>query len=301
MADYTVYFNGEWMPFSQVKIDPMDRGFMLGDVVFEVARTFNGKIFRLEEHIDRLYKSLKYSRITPDLSAEEMLNISEHVVNINDHLRAEVGDYTVWQFVTRGPGRWTRSAGPPSICVRISPIDFGRFTQYFDQGAHGVITRTRSYPNESLDSKIKHHSRMNFNLAELKAADVDPEAWPILTDVQGNITEGTGYNIFIVTNGVIKTPGDNNILQGVSRKMVFDLSRQLNIPIIEEDIQPYDLYTADEVFFSSTSYCVLPVTKIDNRHIKDRTPGPITQQILAAWSEIVGVDIIGQALQFNCG
>ncbi len=301
MADYTVYFNGEWMPFSQVKIDPMDRGFMLGDVVFEVARTFNGKIFRLEEHIDRLYKSLKYSRITPDLSAEEMLNISEHVVNINDHLRAEVGDYTVWQFVTRGPGRWTRSAGPPSICVRISPIDFGRFTQYFDQGAHGVITRTRSYPNESLDSKIKHHSRMNFNLAELEAADVDPEAWPILTDVQGNITEGTGYNIFIVTNGVIKTPGDNNILQGVSRKMVFDLSRQLNIPIIEEDIQPYDLYTADEVFFSSTSYCVLPVTKIDNRHIKDRTPGPITQQILAAWSEIVGVDIIGQALQFYCG
>lgn len=301
MADYTVYFNGEWMPFSQVKIDPMDRGFMLGDVVFEVARTFNGKIFRLEEHIDRLYKSLKYSRITPDLSAEEMLNISEHVVNINDHLRAEVGDYTVWQFVTRGPGRWTRSAGPPSICVRISPIDFGRFTQYFDQGAHGVITRTRSYPNESLDSKIKHHSRMNFNLAELEAADVDPEAWPILTDIQGNITEGTGYNIFIVTNGVIKTPGDNNILQGVSRKMVFDLSRQLNIPIIEEDIQPYDLYTADEVFFSSTSYCVLPVTKIDNRHIKDRTPGPITQQILAAWSEIVGVDIIGQALQFYCG
>ena len=301
MADYTVYFNGEWMPFSQVKIDPMDRGFMLGDVVFEVARTFNGKIFRLEEHIDRLYKSLKYSRITPDLSAEEMLNISEHVVNINDHLRAEVGDYTVWQFVTRGPGRWTRSAGPPSICVRISPIDFGRFTQYFDQGAHGVITRTRSYPNESLDSKIKHHSRMNFNLAELEASDVDPEAWPILTDVQGNITEGTGYNIFIVTNGVIKTPGDNNILQGVSRKMVFDLSKQLNIPIIEEDIQPYDLYTADEVFFSSTSYCVLPVTKIDNRHIKDQTPGPITQQILAAWSEIVGVDIIGQALQFYCG
>lgn len=301
MADYTVYFNGEWMPFSQVKIDPMDRGFMLGDVVFEVARTFNGKIFRLEEHIDRLYKSLKYSRITPDLSVEEMLNISEHVVNINDHLRAEVGDYTVWQFVTRGPGRWTRSAGPPSVCVRISPIDFGRFTQYFDQGAHGVITRTRSYPNESLDSKIKHHSRMNFNLAELEASDVDPEAWPILTDIQGNITEGTGYNIFIVTNGVIKTPRDNNILQGVSRKMVFDLSKQLNIPIIEEDIQPYDLYTADEVFFSSTSYCVLPVTKIDNRHIKDQTPGPITQQILAAWSEIVGVDIIGQALQFNCG
>ena len=301
MADYTVYFSGEWIPFSQVKIDPMDRGFMLGDVVFEVARTFNGKIFRLEEHIDRLYRSLKYTRISPGLSAEEMSEISERVVNINEHLRAEVGDYTIWQFVTRGPGRWTRSAGPPSVCVRISPIDFGRFTQYFDKGTHGVITRTRSYSNESLDSKIKHHSRMNFNLAELEATDVDPDAWPILMDIQGNITEGTGYNIFIVTDGVIRTPGDSNILQGVSRGMVFDLARQLNIPIIEEDLQPYDLYTADEVFFSSTSYCILPVTKINNRHIKDQAPGRMTQQILAAWSEVVGVDIVGQALQFYCG
>ena len=94
---------------------------------------------------------------------------------------------------------------------------------------------------------------MNFNLAELEVADIDPEGWPILTDSNGNLTEGTGYNVFLVSNGVIRTAGDRSILQGVSRGTVFDLAKQLNIPVVEEDLQPYDLYTADEAFFSGTS------------------------------------------------
>lgn len=299
MAEYTAYFKGEWMPFSQVKIDPMDRGFTVGDVVFDVARTFNGKSFRMEDHIQRLYRSLKFVRIDPGLSAKEMLDISEEVVQRNDHLRAEVGDFTITQFVTRGPGSSSRSAGPPAVCVKVAPIGFGRFADLFEDGAHGVITRTRSYPVESLDPKVKNYSRMNFNLADLEAADVDPEAWPILTDAEGSLTEGTGYNVFLVTDGVIRTPGDRNILQGVSRGMVFDLARQLNIPLVEEDLQPYDLYTADEAFFSGTSPCILPVSKVDQREIGDGRPGPIVQQLLSAWSETVGMDIVDQALQFN--
>ena len=299
MAEYTAYFKGEWMPFSQVKIDPMDRGFTVGDVVFDVARTFNGKSFRMEDHIQRLYRSLKFVRIDPGLSAKEMLDISEEVVQRNDHLRAEVGDFTITQFVTRGPGSSSRSAGPPAVCVKVAPIGFGRFADLFKDGAHGVITRTRSYPVESLDPKVKNYSRMNFNLADLEAADVDPEAWPILTDADGSLTEGTGYNVFLVTDGIIRTPGDRNILQGVSRGMVFDLARQLNIPLVEEDLQPYDLYTADEAFFSGTSPCILPVSKVDQREIGDGRPGPIVQQLLSAWSETVGMDIVDQALQFN--
>jgi branched-chain amino acid aminotransferase len=299
VAEYTAYFKGEWMPFSQVKIDPMDRGFTVGDVVFDVARTFNGKSFRMEDHIQRLYRSLKFVRIDPGLSAKEMLAISEEVVQRNDHLRAEVGDFTITQFVTRGPGSSSRSAGPPAVCVKVAPIGFGRFADLFKDGAHGVITRTRSYPVESLDPKVKNYSRMNFNLADLEAADVDPEAWPILTDAEGSLTEGTGYNVFLVTDGVIRTPGDRNILQGVSRGMVFDLARQLNIPLVEEDLQPYDLYTADEAFFSGTSPCILPVSKVDQREIGDGRPGPIVQQLLSAWSETVGMDIVDQALQFN--
>ncbi len=295
MADYTAYFNGKWVPFSQVKIDPLDRGFLVGDVVFDVARTFNGKSFRMREHIDRLYRSLKFVRIDPGLHPEEMLEISEEVIQRNEQLRPEGGDFNVWQFVTRGPGSITATAGPPAVCVRVSAINFARFAALYEKGAHGVITRTRSYSSESLDPKVKHYSRMNFNLADLEAADVDPDAWPILTDLNGNLTEGTGYNVFLVTNGAIRTPGDRSILQGVSRAMVFDLARQLEIPVVEEDLQPYDLYTADEAFFSSTSPCVLPVTRVDRREIGDGRTGPVTQQLLAAWSEAVGVSIADQA------
>lgn len=299
MAEYTAYFNGEWVPFSEVRISPLDRGFEVGDVVFDVARTFNGKSFRMREHVDRLYRSLKFIRIDSGLSFDEMMGISEEAISRNEPQRAEVGDFTIRQFVTRGPGRWTHQAGPPAVCVYAQPINFRRFAHLYREGAHGVIPKTRSYPVESLDPKVKHYSRMNFNLAELEAADVDPEAWPILTDLNGNLTEGTGYNFFMVTDGVIRTPGDRSILQGISRGMVFDLARQLNIPVVEEDLQPYDLYTADEAFFSSTSPCVLPVTRVDRRQVGDGEPGPVTQQLLAAWSESVGVDIVGQAERFG--
>ena len=299
MADYTAYFNGAWVPFSQVKIDPMDRGFLVGDVVFDVARTFNGKSFRMQEHVDRLYRSLKFIRIDPGLSPEEMLAVSEEVIERNESRREAVGDFTVTQFVTRGPGRWAHQAGPPTVCVKAAPILFERYARHYTEGAHGVVARTRSYSSESLDPKVKHYSRMNFNLAELEAADVDSEAWPILMDLDGNITEGTGYNVFLVTDGVLRTPGDRSILQGVSRGMVFDLAKQLQLPLVEEDLQPYDLYTADEVFFSSTSPCVLPVTQVDKRQIKDGKPGPITQQLLGEWGEMVGLNIVAQAQRFS--
>ncbi len=295
MADYVAYFGGQWLPFSEVRIDPMDRGFLVGDCVFDVARTFNGKSFRMKAHVDRLYRSLKFVRIDPGLSPEEMERISEEVISRNEHLRADVGDYQIWQFITRGRGRWAHKAGPPAVGVCTRQIGFSRFAHLYSVGAHGVIVRTHSFSSDALDPKVKHFSRMNFNLAELEAGDVDPEGWPILTDGRGNITEGVGYNVFIVTDGVIRTAGDRGVLQGVSRAMVFDLARELAIPIVEEDLQPYDVYTADEAFFTSTSPCVLPVTRVDRRPIGAGAPGPVARRLLATWSEIVGVDIVAQA------
>ncbi len=298
MADYTAYFRGDWMPFSQVRIDPLDRGFLVGDVVFDVARTFNGKSFRMREHVDRLYRSLKYVRIDPGLSPDEMERISEEVISRNEHLRADAGDFAIWQFVTRGPGRWAHGAGPPTVGVYIRSLGFARFAHLYETGAHGVIARTRSHSPDALDPKVKNFSRMNFNMAELEAADVDPAAWPILLDGHGNVTEGTGYNVFMVGSGVIRTAGDRAVLQGVSRATVFDLAKNLGIPIVEEDLQPYDLYTADEAFVASTSPCILPVTRVDRRQIGPGTPGPVVHRLLTAWSETVGVDIVGQARRF---
>lgn len=299
MTDYTAYFCGEWMPASQVKIDPMDRGFLVGDAVFDVFRTFNGKSFRLREHVDRLYRSLKYVRMDPGLSPDDMVRISEEIIKRNEPLRAEVGDFAVWQFVTRGRGRWAHSAGPSAVGIFIRSLGLGRFVDLYQKGAHGVIVRSRSFSPDALDPKVKNFSRMNFNLAELEASDVDKAGWPILLDSRGNISEGVGYNVFLVTAGVIRTPGDRSVLQGVSRGMVFELAKGLGVPIVEEDLQPYDLYTADEAFFTSTSPCVLPVTRVDRRPIGTGTPGPVVHRLLTAWSETVGVDIVEQALKFG--
>jgi branched-chain amino acid aminotransferase len=299
MADYVAYFCGEWMPASQVKIDPMDRGFLVGDAVFDVFRTFNGKSFRLREHVDRLYRSLKYVRIDPGMPPDDMVRISEEIIARNEPFRAEVGDFAVWQFVTRGRGRWAHSAGPPAVGVFIRSLGLGRFAHLYQEGAHGVIVRSRSFAPDALDPKVKNFSRMNFNLAELEAGDVDSAGWPILLDSRGNLAEGVGYNVFLVTAGVIRTAGDRSVLQGVSRAMVFDLAKGLGIPIAEEDLQPYDLYTADEAFFSSTSPCVLPVTCVDRRPIGTGVPGPVVHRLLAAWSEAVGVDIVEQALEYG--
>lgn len=108
-----------------------------------------------------------------------------------------------------------------------------------------------------------------------------------------------GYNVFMVADGVIRTAGDRAVLQGISRGMVFELAKGLGIPLPEEDLQPYDLYTADEAFFTSTSPCVLPVTRVDRRPVGNGVPGPVVRRLLAAWSEAVGVDIVEQALTYG--
>ncbi|MCH8205799.1 MAG: aminotransferase class IV [Chloroflexi bacterium] len=290
--NYEAYFNGEWVPWKEVLLSPEDRGFGVSDVVFDVARTFNGKPFVLDYHIDRLYRSLKYLRIDSGLSADEMTAICEEGVRRNEKHLEEAGDFTINPWVTRG-----RSLdGPATVCVAIKPVNFPSFANYYLEGAHGVVARTRSYSSDVMDPKVKHHSRLNFVMAELEARDVDPEAYAILLDMDGNMTEGIGYNVWLVKDGVLKTATDRSILQGVSRKVLMEIAEQLGVPVVEEDLQPYDLYTADEVFFSRTSPRITPVSKVDNRPVGDEFPGPITQQLLAAHSERVGVDIVGQAL-----
>ena len=158
-----------------------------------------------------------------------------------------------------------------------------------------IFPRTRSYSSNSLEPKLKHYSRMNFSMAELEATDMDPDAQAVLLDLDGYISENTSGNFFIVTDGVIRTPNDRSILQGVSRLDIFDLAERLGIPVSEEDLQPYDAYTADEAFLTNTIYCALPVSRIDNRSLDSDVPGPVVQRILAAWSESVGVDIVDQA------
>lgn len=298
MIDYQIWLNGAYSLRSEAKIGMTDRGFRLGDVLFDTSRTFRGEVFRLREHLERFYRSLKYVRIDPGMSIGEMERITLEVVETNEELRQrENDDYMITQIVTRGEGGSVVNPSSPNVSIWIDPIAFDRYSPLYTDGAHAVITKTRSYSPEQIDPKVKHYSRLNFVLADLEAADVDPNAFPLLLDMDGNLTESTGANFFVVTDGVLRTPGDRSILQGVSRMTVMDLAEQLAIPVAEEDLQPYDLYTADEVFLTSTPYNILPVGRVDNRTVSEDIPGPITNQLLAAWSELAGLDIVDQTAE----
>ena len=293
------YIDGKFIAESEASISIYDSGFLLGDVVTESTRTFGLRPFRLQDHMKRLERSLKLTQIKPDLSLDEIEEATLEVLERNRHLFGPGDDAWLVHNISRGVVHFGRRAGQayPSATVVIHcyPIDFTGFAETFDTGAHVVIPSTRQLPTQCVDPKIKHRSRMHMNLASLEAKQVDPEAYPVLLDIDGNLSENTGGNFFIVSDGIVKTPDSRNVLEGVSRATVLELCQQLGIPSSEEVLQPYDAFVADEAFLTSTPYCLVPATKINGQPIGDGKPGPITNRLLAAWSELAGVDIVGQA------
>ena len=292
---YEIWLNGQFVERDKAQVSLLDRGFRQGDVVFDTSRTFDGKVFRLRDHLERFYRSLKYVRIDPQMSIDEMEKVTLSVVEKNEGLRTSLGDdYMVSQIVSGGIG--VRD-GNPTVAIVIDPLGSPRWAPAYDGGANVVISKTRSYPSQSLDPKVKHYSRLNFVLAEMEATDVDPTAIPLLLDLDGNVTESIGANFSIVSSGRLIVPRTDSTLQGVSRLTISELAKSLGIPFIEDNIQPYDVYNADEAFLCSTPYCILPVGNVDQRRIGEEVPGPITNQLLAAWSERVGMDIVDQLLR----
>jgi branched-chain amino acid aminotransferase len=297
--ELTSYFNGKFVPDSQCMVHVTDRGFRYGDAVFDIQRTFNGRPFRVREHLERFMRSLKYARMDPGMSLDEWEELSLDLIERNQHLRIPGGDLNVGQYVSRGVGFDALDPVPLTVCVRVWHVLPSLWVKGFKEGVHGVIVKTKSYSPEAMESKVKHNNRLNFALAHLEAADVDPEAYPILTDARGYVTENIQANLWIVTDGVLRTPTDRNALQGDARRFVFELAGAMGIEADDEDLQPYDLYTADEVFFSNTAYSIMPVGRVDNRPIGAGAPGPITRQLQAAWSERAGMDIVDQAFNYT--
>jgi branched-chain amino acid aminotransferase len=163
----------------------------------------------------------------------------------------------------------------------------------FDLGINAVITSQRAIPATLMDPKIKNRSRIFYLMANIEASQIEGENnWALLLDTDGFIAEGTGDNFFIVKSGVIYTPEGRNILRGISRQYIIDeLGPELNIKVIEKNIEPYDVYTADEAFMTGTPFCMLPVTSLNGVKIGDGKVGLIFKKVLNKWSSNVKVDI----------
>lgn len=290
-----LHLNGKIIRESEARISLFDYGFQEGYGVFDMCRTFNGKPFKLTEHVDRLFRSLRYARIDPGLSVQEVEKISLEVLELNEPLRGKNGDYWITQTISKGDN-WPLSPGSPTVAIYCIPLPFARWAKYYQTGVHAVITSVRRTPPECVDPKAKVLSRINLQLASAEASRVDSVAYSLLLDLKGSITEGNGLNFFIVKKDRLLTPTSRSVLCGISRETVIELATEMGIEVKECDLQPYDVYTADEAFYTTTSRCVLPVTRVDGLTISEGTPGEVTLQLLKAWSEKVGIDIVQQAL-----
>lgn len=295
-----VYLNGEFMLESQATLSIHDLGFVLGDGVYDMTRTFNGNIFKLEEHLDRFYRSLKYMRIDPGMTKQEMARLTMQVLEANLHLLGEGDDYWVTQRISRGVrmlDKFQQSVTKPTVLLLCQPLPFQERAHYYRDGLRVIVPSIRRTPPECMSPRAKTQNYLNLVHGDMETRAQDPSAWAILLDMNGNLCEGIGSNIFILRGGVLRTPLERYVLPGISRQTVLELAQELDIKTSEEDIDLFDAYNADEAFVTSTSFCICPIHSFNGSVIgSGEIPGPVTGRLLKAFSELVGVDIAGQYL-----
>jgi branched-chain amino acid aminotransferase len=299
MSTRLVYFNGNLVPESEAKVSIYDSALMFGDMVFEMTRSFNKNQFMLRKHIDRLYAGIKILRIPLEMSPDEMEKACYLTIEANDHLFSSNDEHRLMIDVSRGLlGIYQGIEGlhkGPNVIIADFPLRWtvSSMGKLFDTGINTVITSQRAIPASLMDPKIKNRSRIFYLMANIEVSQVEGNNnWALLLDPDGFITEGTGDNFFMVKNGVVITPEGRNILRGISRDYVIqDLCIKLGITVIEKNIEPYDVYTADEAFITGTPFCMLPVTSLNRILIGDGKVGAIFNKILAQWSANINVDI----------
>jgi branched-chain amino acid aminotransferase len=297
----TVYLNGKYVPGEKAMVSILDLGFVKGDAVFDVCRTVKHKPYKLEEHIERFYKNLRYMSLDPKLSQEEMKKICIEVLEKSLHLLKENDEYWIFMRVTRGSNPYFPlnyvSGCVPTVVVYCVPIDFTHFAKQYKEGRKFITVATRAMPSECLEPRLKSGSRQHFMRAVIEAQEKDPDAAPMLLDIYGNIAEPWGANFFFIKKGRIMTPGRQLVLEGITRETVLETANELGISVIEGNyFKPYDVYTADEAFVTTTSYTVLPVASLDGVKIGTKIPGPITERLIKAVGKKMGVDLVAQAM-----
>ncbi len=303
MPQRLVYLNGAFVPELEARISIFDSTIMYGDMVFELTRSFKQKPYRLRDHMERLYSSMRYAEIDCGFGIEAMEEITWETIARN--LPALEGlEFHIMHNVSRGGmpiyEEIIKERSEPTVVINIYPIirTLGNMAKRYERGAHFVVTPQQSVPSRYIDPKAKNHSRIFYKIADLQASRMEKGANALLTDESGFITEGTGNNIFVVHDGQVSTPRPHNILRGVGRHCCMELAAELGMPVREIDIEPYDLLSADEAWYTSTTICMIPITRFNFQTIGDGKPGPVYRKILNAWCAEVGVDIPALALEY---
>ena len=279
-----IYINGKLYDKADAKISVYDHGLLYGDGVFEGIRVYEGKVFRLAEHVERLYDSARSIRLEIPMTREQMA----HAVNDTVTANTKRNGY-IRLLVTRGAGYLgldPRKATNPQIIIIVDDITLYPPELYENGMEIATVSTIRNHPN-ALNPRIKSLNYLNNILAQIEAVQAGCfEA--LMLNHKGEVAECTGDNIFIVKRGVLKTPPpDAGILEGVTRGAVLELARAAKIPVQETALTRHDVYTANECFLTGTAAEVVPVVKCDGRAIGTGRPGPITRQLRERFHQLV--------------
>lgn len=295
------YLNGELLPAAQARLPLYDAGFVFGATVTEQVRTIRHQLYRLDDHLDRLSRSLRSTRLDPGLRTAQLAAIARDVADHNAALLHPDDDLGLIVFVTPGdyrpyapPGAAARAGA--TVGVHTFPLPFERWAGKWESGQHLVTPSVRHVPPQCFDPAVKCRSRMHWHLADQEARLVDPEATALLLDLDGRVTETGSANVFLVERGALVTPTLRNALPGVSRAVVIGLAGRLGVPVAERDFSTHALLNAAEVFTTSTPYGLLPVTRVNGVPVAAGRAGPLTLGLLEAWGREVGLDLRRQIL-----
>lgn len=301
-----VYMNGALVPEHEARISIYDSALMFGDMVFEMTRSFNKEQFRLREHLERLYRSAQLVSIDIGMTIEDMEAACLQVIEANDPLFATDDEHRLMINVSRGLlGIYAERVDVPSgtnVVIADFPLRWtvSGMKQYYDHGINLHVPNQRAIPSHLLEAKAKNRSRLHYMMANIEVSRIKGERnWALLVDPDGFVAEGTGSNIFIVSNGRLITPEPRNILVGISRNYVLELADQLGLEWVEKNIEPFDIVCADEAFLTATPFCIIPAASINGHQIGDGPMGPITRKLLDTWGENVGVDIVQQIVRWE--
>jgi branched-chain amino acid aminotransferase len=283
-SDMKIYIDGKFHDRGEAKISVLDHGLLYGDGVFEGIRIYNRKVFKLTEHIERLYHSAKAILLDIPMQQAEMEQAVQETVSIN----AKVDGY-IRLIVTRGEGALGLDPAPcekPSVIIIAGDIQLYP-QEYYEKGIAIITAATRRVPADSLDPRIKSLNYLNNIMAKVEAKQAGClEA--VMLNHEGYVSECTADNIFIISRGTLLTPAPHyGALDGITRASVIEISQSCGIPQRDTALTRYDLYTADECFMTGTGAEIMPVTKIDGRPVGDGKPGSMTKRFIDGFRNLV--------------
>jgi len=299
------YLNGKWVPAAQVAVPVYDAGLVLGVAVAEQVRTFRGRLFRLEQHLTRLARSLDIVQVDPGILLGRLVERAEELARRNHALADPNDDLGLSIFITPGPYATMAALAAaeersgPTVCLHTYPLPFHIWADKYERGQVLVTTDVQQVPAACWPPELKCRSRMHYYLADRQARQVDPLARALLLDQDGYVLEASTANIlaFYEGEGLVSPPREK-ILPGVSMNFLAELAVDLGISVGHRELRVDDVLQADEVVLCSTSPAVWPVVRLNGRPIGNGRPGATFRRLLAAWSQRVGVDIPAQARRF---